>query len=148
MLKINVLAAATACALFAAGGALAQTSSSSSAAAPSFSALDKNNDGQISRSEWNEHSRAGAASGASSDVTGGKKRGPTERTGKPEVGGSKSGNEGAASGGSSGSTAAGSSGASAGASASGRADKADAGSQRGYPTAPTGEPRVGGSSSK
>jgi hypothetical protein len=30
---------------------------------PDFSALDKNNDGQISRAEWDAHFRAGAAAG-------------------------------------------------------------------------------------
>ncbi len=67
MLKVNVLAVATAAALFAFGGAIAQ-SSSSTAATPSFSAIDKNNDGQISRQEWSEYERtAKPAAGVRSD---------------------------------------------------------------------------------
>ena len=82
MLKVNVLAAATAAALFAFGGAIAQ-SSSSAAATPSFSAIDKNNDGQISRQEWSEYERtARPAAGVRSDKQ------PTATTGPRDVGGS------------------------------------------------------------
>src|SRR5688500_306070 len=81
MLKVNVLAAATAAALFAFGGAIAQTSSST-AATPSFSAIDKNNDGQISRQEWSEYERkAKPAAGVRSDKE------PTATTGPRDVGG-------------------------------------------------------------
>ena len=180
MLKINVLTAATAAALFAVGGAVAQTSTSgSTSAAPSFSAIDKNNDGQISRQEWSEYERtARPAAGVRSDKQ------PTATTGPRDVGGSdKAKNPGSAAG-TAGSSAGGtgaaagstgaasstdkaptaatgpkeaggtdksmSSGSSAGSTSSGAttgstsADKKDA--ERG-PTAPTGEPKVGGSKS-
>jgi hypothetical protein len=141
MLKIKLLAAATTAALFAVGGAVAQssttgsTSARSTSAAPSFSVIDKNNDGQISRQEWSEYERtARPAAGIRSDKQ------PTATTGPRDAGGSdKAKNPGASAGAAAGST---SSGATTGSTS---ADKKDA--ERG-PTAPTGEPKVGGSKSK
>ena len=57
MPKPVLLTAATTAILFTAGGALAQSSMSAS-----FSQLDTNNDGQISRAEWNDRYHAGASS--------------------------------------------------------------------------------------
>jgi hypothetical protein len=197
MLKIKLLTAATAAALFAIGGAVAQTSTpgtsagaadraptattgrpevggpktgaeraksgssssssagstSSRAATPTFAQIDKNNDGQISRDEWNAYQRSGtAASGATTDVTGGAKRGPTARSGKPEVGGPRTGGEkqGSASGGASSSTSP-STGAttspSTGATSPSTGSTSSSTGTATSPTAPTGEPRVGGSGS-
>jgi hypothetical protein len=148
MLKVNVLAAATAAALFAFGGALAQ-SSSSTAATPSFSAIDKNNDGQISRQEWSEYERtAKPAGGVRSDKE------PTATTGPRDVGGSdKAKNPGPAAGttgspsGSTGAAAAGSSssgGTSAGSTAAPAASTGAPSSTDKAPTAPTGPKESGG----
>lgn len=149
MLKVNVLAAATAAALFAFGGAIAQTSSST-AATPSFSAIDKNNDGQISRQEWSEYERtARPAAGVRSDKQ------PTATTGPRDVGGSdKAKNPGPAAGtsgsrsGSSGAAAAGgTSPGSTTAPATTTAPAASTGAPSSTdkaPTAPTGPKEAGG----
>ncbi len=131
MLKVNVLAAATAAALFAFGGAIAQ-SSSSAAATPSFSSIDKNNDGQISRQEWSAYERtAKPAGGVRSDKE------PTATTGPRDVGGSDKAKNPAAAGSSTGSSPAGSTGAPAASTgAPSSTDKA--------PTAPTGPKESGG----
>ena len=98
MLKVKVLAATTAAALFAVGGAIAQTGTTSKGptaptgpkeaggSAPSFTAIDKNNDGQISRAEWNEYYRLGAAGGATGAAT---DKAPTAPTGPKEAGGTE-----------------------------------------------------------
>jgi hypothetical protein len=146
MLKLKVLAAATA-ALFAAGGALAQTSTSSSAA-PSFSAIDKNNDGQISRQEWSEYERtARPAAGVRSDKQ------PTATTGPRDVGGSdKAKNPGPAAGttgsrsGSTGAAAAG--GTSAGSTAAPATSTGAPSSTDKAPTAPSGPKESGGTANK
>ena len=131
MLKVNVLAAATAAALFAFGGAIAQ-SSSSAAATPSFSAIDKNNDGQISRQEWSEYERtARPAAGVRSDKQ------PTATTGPRDVGGSdKAKNPGPAAG------TTGSSSGSTGAAAAGGTGAATSTDKA--PTATTGPKESGG----
>jgi hypothetical protein len=144
MLKVKVLAATTAAALFAVGGAIAQTGSASRSAgtdkaptaptgpkeaggsAPSFSAIDKNNDGRISRAEWNEYYRLGAAGGATGSAT---DKAPTAPSGPKESGGSEKAKPGSAASGATG----GSTGAAAGSSAT---DKA--------PTAPSGPKESGG----
>lgn len=132
MTKLKLLAAATSAALLAVGGAVAQTSTPS----PSFSALDKNNDGNISQQEWNDHYRMGAASGASSGASNETKdamqRGPTTRMGEPAVGGPRTGDEGRHGGAAAGATG-------AGASGSAVERPRDAG-----PTSRSGEPHVGG----
>jgi hypothetical protein len=143
MLKVNVLAAATAAALFAFGGAIAQ-SSTSAAATPSFSAIDKNNDGQISREEWNAYERsAKPAAGVRSDKQ------PTATTGPRDVGGSdKAKNPGAAAGttgsgsGSTGAAAAG--GTAAGSTAAPAASTGAPSSTDKAPTSPVGPKESGG----
>lgn len=120
------------------GGERATTGSTSSStgsttsrsAAPSFSAIDKNNDGQISRQEWNDYERtARPAAGIRSDKQ------PTTTTGPRDVGGSeRAKNPGAAAAGSTGSAA----GSTTGSASS--TDKA--------PTAPTGPKESGGTSTK
>ena len=51
------------------GGAMAGATSAERAMTPSFSEVDKNNDGQISRAEWDAYFRAGsAASGGATTV--------------------------------------------------------------------------------
>lgn len=128
-MKLKLLAAATSAALFAVGGAVAQTSAPS----PSFSALDKNNDGNISQQEWNDHYRMGASSGASSGTSSetqdAVRRGPTSHMGEPAVGGPRTGDE------ARGGAAAGATGISGSAIERPR----DAG-----PTSRSGEPHVGG----
>jgi hypothetical protein len=140
MLKVKVLVATTAAALFAVGGAIAQTGTASKdkgptapsgpkeagGSAPSFSAIDKNNDGQISRAEWNAYYRAGAAAGATGSAT---DKAPTAPSGPKEAGGSEKAKPGSAASG----AAAGGTGAAAGSSAT---DKA--------PTAPSGPKESGG----
>jgi hypothetical protein len=116
------------------GATSGSTAAPRTSTAPSFAAIDKNNDGQISRAEWSEYERtARPAAGIRSDKQ------PTATTGPRDAGGSdKAKNPGASAGAAAGST---SSGATTGSTS---ADKKDA--ERG-PTAPTGEPKVGGSKS-
>jgi hypothetical protein len=147
MLKVNVLAAATAAALFAFGGAIAQ-SSGSTAATPSFSSIDKNNDGQISRQEWSEYERkAKPAAGVRSDKE------PTATTGPRDVGGTdKAKNPGPAAGtsgsrsDSTGAAAAG--GTAAGSTAAPAASTGAPSSTDKAPTAPTGPKEAGGTANK
>jgi hypothetical protein len=157
MLKLKLLAAATAAALFAVGGALAQTGTAGRSAAtdkaptapsgpkeaggsaPSFSAIDKNNDGMISRDEWNAYHRGAAAkagkgaaaSGATASGT--DKKAPSATTGPRDVGGSDTAKAGAGATGPSG-------GPTGPASADKSADKA--------PTAPSGPKEAGGTEKK
>jgi len=156
MLKLKLLAAATAAALFAAGGAIAQTGKASTdkaptapagpkeagGSAPSFSAIDKNNDGQISREEWNNYHRGAAAkartpkdtsaSGGTASGTTSDKKAPSATTGPRDVGGSDKARAGGGSAGETSGAGAGASSPSAGAST----DKA--------PTAPGGPKEAGG----
>lgn len=95
MPRLKLLAAAATAGLLVAGGAVAQTSTT-----VSFSQLDKDNDGRISRAEWKKHFAADAPAGSGSTAQGGDsnnverrdvgaRRGyPTSRTGEPVVGGS------------------------------------------------------------
>ena len=68
MPRMTLLTVATTAALLAAGSALAEAGASAS-----FSQLDKNNDGQISRTEWTDHYR----------VSGGAEANPARAMGEP-----------------------------------------------------------------
>ena len=62
-----------------AGGTAADTAKHSSRGKPDFSAIDKNGDGMISRSEWDAYHHSGAASGGATSAPAGTATAPATR---------------------------------------------------------------------
>jgi len=114
-------------------------STSSRAAAPSFSQIDKNNDGQISRAEWSEYERTTRpAAGVRADKQ------PTATTGPRDQGGSdRAKNPGPAAG----TTGSGSTGAAAGSTGAATGSTGAAASTDKAPTTTTGPKESGGTGS-